>query len=92
MPGSLVRTPPVPVPVAGNGSLFKQHPIRLAGFQLRARSAAAVGTPKFEHWLAAMRFAHSASDSAAVTSRPVNGIHEVTGSIPVWSTNFLSLG
>ena len=49
MPGSLVRTPPVPVPVAGNGSLFEQHPIRLAGFQLRARSAAAVGTPKFEH-------------------------------------------
>lgn len=50
--------------IDGSLEVFDDQPIDLGGFQLRTRSAVALGRPKLEQWLNAMRFAHATADSA----------------------------
>lgn len=43
---------------------FDKEPIKLNGFELRARGAVAIGRPSIEKWVAAMSFANAAHESA----------------------------
>lgn len=48
----------------GNGLLFDQRPIELAGFKLAGRSVRAIGTPTGEQWIAAVQFAGAAEEAS----------------------------
>jgi N6-adenosine-specific RNA methylase IME4 len=56
---------PRPVPDSREQfNLFNEHPIKLAGFELRARRAVPVGRPNVQQWAAAIQFAYAAEESS----------------------------